>query len=248
MKRFFLALSIVLLSGALSAQTRSDLYGRFREAASERDEAAFAAVIADWEKLYPDDAELFSVRANYYFMQSMEEGIVAAADGFYPETRFDQEKLDLATGTLAKGIASFPDRLDLRLGKVSMHLNADETGPAVKEVQAALERSIANDNKWIWTLDESVGDDGMDILRDSVQDYLSALIDAEELGLAEEMIDTAVRLYPQDAVFLSDKGSLRYFSKDLEGALKWFQQAHDCDPADRLISNNLSAVKKALGR
>ena len=248
MKRLFLTLSIVLLSGVVFAQTRSELYGRFREAASERDEKAFSAVITDWEKLYPGDAELFSVRANYYFMQSMEEGIVAAEDGIYPETRFDREKLDRATGTLAKGIAQFPDRLDLRLGKVSMHLNADEPGPAVKEIQAALERSVVNKNKWAWTLDESVGDDGMDILRDSVQDYLSALMDAEELGLAEEMIDTAVKLYPGEAVFLSDKGSLRYFAKDLEGALKWFQTAHDCAPEDQLITNNLSHVKKQLGK
>ena len=247
MKRFYLVLSIVLLSGTLFAQSRSDLYGRFREAAAGRDEKAFAAVISDWERLYPDDAELYSVRANYHFMLAMQEGIVVS-DEIYGETRYDREKLDLATGTLAKGIAKYPDRLDLRLGKVSMHLNADETGPAVKEVQAALERSVVNKNKWVWTLDESVGDEGMDILRDSVQDYLSALIDAEETGLAEEMIDTAVRLYPKDAVFLSDKGSLRYFAQDLEGALKWFQQAHDCDPEDQLITNNLSHVKKQLGR
>ena len=248
MKRLFLTLSIVLLSGVVFAQTRSELYGRFREAASNSDETAFAAVSADWERMYPDDAELYSVRANYFFMLSMEEGIVAAEDGFYPETRYDREKLDQATGTLAKGIAKFPDRLDLRLGKASMHLDADETGPAAREVQAALERSAVNKNQWNWTLDESVGADGMDILRDAVQDYLSALIDAEELTLAEEMIDTAVRLYPKDAVFLSDKGSLRYFAEDLEGALKWFQTAHDCAPDDQLISNNLSHVKKQLGK
>ena len=247
MKRLFLVLSIILLSGTLFAQTRSDLYDRFREAAAGRDEKAFTAVIADWEKLYPNDAELYSVRANYYFMLAMQEGIVVA-DAIYPETRFDQEKLDLATGTLAKGIAQFPDRADLRLGKVSMHLNADEIGPAVKEVQAALERSVVNHNQWFWTLDEPVDADGVELLRDSVQDYLSALLDADELTAAEEMIDTAVRLYPEEAVFLSDKASIRYFSGDLQGALKWFEQAHECDPEDQLIKNNLAAVKKALGQ
>ena len=265
MNRFFLTLSAVLLTVAAFAQTRTDLYGRFREAASDYDEDAFKAVIADWEKLYPNDAELFSVNANYYFMLAMDEVMVFSdeepadresmavedEDGnvryMSSVIQFDQKQLDQATGTLAKGIAKFPDRVDLRLGKVSMHLNANEYGAAVQEVKSALERSVVNKNKWTGTLDDPVESDGVAFLRDCVQDYLSALLEADELPAAEDMIDTAVKLYPKDAIFLTDKASVRYFSGDLQNALKYFLSAQDCAPDDLLITNNIAHVYEELG-
>lgn len=65
MKGFAVSVIVALFSGITFAQTRAELYNRFDKSISQSDSTAIASLIEDWEKLYPDDAELYSVRANY---------------------------------------------------------------------------------------------------------------------------------------------------------------------------------------
>ena len=71
MKRFAVSVIVALFSGITFAQTRAELYNRFDKSIPQSDSTAIASLIEDWEKLYPDDAELYSVRANYYFMNAI---------------------------------------------------------------------------------------------------------------------------------------------------------------------------------
>ena len=170
MKRLLATLFAVVLAWSAVAQTREELYGRFQEASEMADTAAMATVMIKWEGLYPDDAELYSVRANYYYLSSREEVIMLSdkepADGreylevkdslgvkdyMYTEIQIDSSKHVAATMALAEGISRYPDRLDLRLGKVTLHLYSNENDLAVEEVIAALEHSVKNQNKWCET-------------------------------------------------------------------------------------------------
>ncbi|MBQ4201277.1 MAG: hypothetical protein II648_03155, partial [Bacteroidales bacterium] len=71
MRRLSISFLIVLLSGVAFAQTKAELYDKFSSSVSQRDSTAIVSLISDWEKLYPGDAELYSVRANYYFMNAI---------------------------------------------------------------------------------------------------------------------------------------------------------------------------------
>ena len=76
MKRLLISSLVILLSGVTFAQTKAELYGRFSRSISQRDSASIVSLISDWEKLYPGDAELYSLRANYYFMNAINEVVV----------------------------------------------------------------------------------------------------------------------------------------------------------------------------
>lgn len=248
------------------AQTKAELYDKFSRSVSQRDSTAVAALISDWERLYPDDAELYSVRANYYFMNAIREVVVMSAeepsDGrtalsfkdslgvtryMYSEPQYDAVKIGLAKSSLEEGIAKHPDRLDLRLGKVTIHLRANENTLAVQEIESALERSITNKNKWMGTLDTPIETDGVSYLRDCVQDYFAGFLDTDDMASAKRVIDAAVRLYPKDAVFLADRAAIGYFSGDLKDALKWYLSALENAPDDMLVANNIAHIYEELG-
>ena len=266
MKRLFLTLFAALLVCSAFAQSRTELYDSFKDATSRHDTAAIASLISDWEKLFPNDAELYSVKANYYFQGAVNEVVVLSdeepADGreclaaqdslgvkgyMYSEVQIDSSKLDSAKMILAEGIIEHPDRLDLRLGKVTIHLYVNETVLAVQEIQSALEHSVKNHNNWFGALDKPIETDGVSYLRGCIQDYLSQLLNANDLASAERMIDVCIKLYPDDAVFLTDKGSVRFYAGDPQDALKWFLEARKNSPDDMLIATNIASLYEQQG-
>ena len=67
MKRLLLIPFMVLFACSVLAQSREELYNNFKVAMSERDSSAIISLISDWERLFPYDAEIYSLKANYYF-------------------------------------------------------------------------------------------------------------------------------------------------------------------------------------
>ena len=265
MKRLLISSFVFLFFGVTFAQSKAELYDKFGQSVSQRDSTAVVALISDWERLYPDDAELYSVRANYYFMLAISEVVVLSdeepTDGreafafedslgvtryMYSKPTFDADKIGFAQSVLAEGIAKYPDRLDLRLGKAAIHLRVNENTLAVQEIQSALEQSVINKNKWIGTLDTPIETDGVSYLRDCVQDYFSEFLDANDLASAKSLIDAAVRLYPKDAIFLADRAAVGYFSGDLKDALKWYLSSHENAPDDMLVASNIAQIYEEL--
>ena len=257
---------MVLFVCSALAQSREELYNNFKVALSERDSTAILSLISDWEKIYPLDAELYSLKANYYFQNAVDDVVVMSeiepTDGryyyvaedslgsklyMYSVLQIDSIKLDSAKEVLAEGISKNPDRIDLRLGKVAMHLYVQENLLAVQEIQSALEHSTKNNNKWNGTLDSPIESNGISYLRDCIQGYLSQLLDANDYVSAEKMIDTCIRLYPNDAIFLTDKGALRSYAGDSETALHWFLKARELTPEDMLIANNIAYLYEKQG-
>ena len=266
MKRLLLIPFMVLLVCSAFAQSREELYDNFKVAISERDTTVMLSLISDWEKLFPNDAELYSVRANYYFRNAFEEVLVISQekpiDGrefseitdslgvkgyMYSEIQIDSSKLDSAIKALSEGIIKHPDRLDLRLGKVVIHLYANENADAVNEIQSALEHSIKNPHNWFNTLDTPIETDGGSYLRDCIQDYFAQLLETNDLASAERMIDTCIELYPKEAIFLTDKGSTRYYAGDQKGAIEWYLKARNLTPDDMLITINIAILYEQQG-
>lgn len=272
MRHLLSTLLAALLACSAFAQSRESLYGRFEDAINERDTAAVLSLISEWETLFPGDAELYSVRANYYLQTVVKEVVIVSdvepTDGreygivqdslgvkgyMYYEKQLDQSRLDAAKKTLTEGVEAHPDRLDFRLGKVTLHILADENELAVDEVISALERSVKNKNKWFDTLDLPVETEGVSYLRNCIQEYFSQLLGVNDLGSAERMIDACLKMYPKDAIFLTNKGNVCYYAGDLEGAMKWFLKARKRAPEDMLIVMNIANlygrkgdVKKAV--
>ena len=266
MKRLFLSALIVLLSGAAFAQTKSELYDRFTKSRAQQDTAAVAAVITDWERLYPGDVELYSLRANYLFMNAFEAVVVMTDEVpdpgkralefvdslgvtryMYSKLAPKENKVNAAKNILAEGITKNPDRLDLRVGKAYLHLQLAEYALAAQEMQSALERSVLNGDKWTGALDAPIESDSEAGLEGSVQTFFYELANTEDLAPAGSLVDTAIRLYPRNPIYLADKAAVCYFSGDLEETVKWYISALEIAPDDMLIATNIAHIYEELG-
>ena len=265
MKRILLSVAAVFCCLSAIGQTRTELYNRFNKAIDLRDMTAVSAVITDWERVFPNDAELYSLRANKHFLSAMKEVIaytkneeeaigeyVVAKDSegvdtyIYSYIEYDKEKMGCSTRVLSEGIAKHPDRLDLRLGKVTLHLKLEEHALAVQEIRSALLHSLHNNNMWVGALDEPIVTDSVSYLRDCIQEYLSILLNAGDLASAEKMVDYSLEAYPKEVIFIADKGALKYFANELKESLKWYLAAFEIAPDDMMIATNVGNIYNDL--
>ncbi|MBP5390463.1 MAG: hypothetical protein J6Y40_00090 [Bacteroidales bacterium] len=256
-KAILLAVAALFCLTAFS-QTRKELYDSLAKSFKDKDTVQREKIIADWERLYPKDAELYSVYANLYLSKAMKEVVIMSKEKpedeeyfvakdslgneiyMYSTVDYDSGMLQKSLSTLEEGIAKFPDRLDFRFGLASVLYDTDNYREMVNVLCNTVERSGANGNKWLWTLDENV-DDGKGEMMETLQGYFNELFN--EIGdkaLAETLVNKVLQFYPKDIVFLNDKAIFAYDRGDLDGALKEFLNIHVMAPNDAVVINNIA--------
>ncbi|MBR5399168.1 MAG: hypothetical protein IK103_05185 [Bacteroidales bacterium] len=258
MKRAFLLAVAALFCITAFSQTRKELYDSLAKSFKDKDTVQREKIIADWERLYPKDAELYSVYANLYLSKAMKEVVIMSKEKpegeeyftgkdslgneiyMYSTVDYDGGMLQKSLSTLEEGISKFPDRLDFRFGLASVLYDTDNYREMVNVLCKTVERSRENGNNWLWTLDEKT-DDGEGVMLDSFQDYFNDLFN--ELGEkehAETLVNKVLQYYPNSIVFLNDKAIFAYDRGDLDGALKEFLNIHSMAPDDAVVINNIA--------
>lgn len=261
MKRLIVTLLAMAMSCSVFAQNREEMYEDFVNAVHKNDTSAMLSVISNWEKAYPDDAELYSLRTNYYLSNAIREDVglsdQAPTDGrqywvmtdslgvnyyIFPELQIDSVRFNSAIHSLQEGISRYPDRSDLRLGKITVHLMVYDNEAAVEEIHAMLKYSKINSNKWLTSLDNPLEGDGESFLMECTQSFFGQLFDAGDMDSAERLSDVCIEEYPDKPVFLSDKAAIRYSVGDIDEALAYYLKARILDPADMLITDNIARL------
>ena len=258
MKRVYLLAVAMLCCVAALSQTRQELYESLAQSFQDKDSVQTAKIIADWERLYPKDAELYSAYANLYLSQAIKEVVIVSKEKpedeeyyvgkdslgneifIYSIADIDEEMVDKAVSKLEEGIAKFPDRLDFRFGLAHILYEMDRHQEMVNSLGKTVERSRENGNKWTWTLDEKV-DDGENVLMETLQGYFHDLYNQPDgMPLAESYVDKVLQHYPQSIEFLNDKAIFAYERGDLDGALNECLKIHAMAPDDPVVINNIA--------
>lgn len=267
MKKILLVISVVFFSCVLFAQTRAELYATYQKSIEENDSIALVSLIEKWEGMYPHDADLYTIKVNYYLSNSVKNVILLSdtvpAEGVrcfsikdengkefytYSENRVVDEEMYLsAIKTFDEAIRMHPNRLDIRAGLIHANLLLKQYEPAVQQILSTIEHSAKNNNNWTWTLDSIAASDGYICLRNILCDYMSQMFDADEIVLMEKVLDTCLRIYPKDEVFMNFKGVISYLSGNLQEALKWYLKAYQQAPNDIVVLRNVAASYNYLG-
>lgn len=256
-KAILLAVAALFCLTAFS-QTRKELYDSLSQSFQDKDSVKTAKIIADWERLYPKDAELYSVYANLYLTQAMKEVVIVSKEKpedeeyyvgkdslgneiyIYSIIDIDEEMVDNAVSKLEEGIAKFPDRLDFRFGLAHILYEMERHQEMVNSLGKTIERSKENGNKWTWTLDEKV-DDGENVMMETLQVYFRDLYNQPDgMALAESYVNKVLQHYPQRIEFLNDKVIFAYDRGDLDGALNECLKIHGMAPDDPVVINNIA--------
>lgn len=258
MRRIPIIAILLLLATTVYGQ---DYYERFKKLFADKDSVGLKSLLSEWEKRNSDDPELYTSYFNYYIQKSMNEVIrvdnnpgtgehLQMTDSLnqvvgyiHGETSYNPKYLNLAFDVLDKGIAKFPNRLDMRFGKIHMLGQVNNYDAFTNEIVKAIDLSAKNKNKWQWTMNEMVKEP-KEFLLGNIQTYVNKLFDLGE-GQAKNIrsiAEATLKTYPDHVISLSNLAISYLFEKNYSKALEIFLTAEKRTPEDFIILGNIAYV------
>jgi tetratricopeptide (TPR) repeat protein len=232
----------------------------FAAAFHAKDTLTQLKVLNTWKKAKPKDPELYTSFFNYYFHLAKKEIINITPDrpngeslaltdslnktaGYMGSTvHYDLQHLAKAFEKIDQGIIFFPDRLDMRFGKIYAMGKIEDWENFTIEIIRTINHSKINNNKWLWTNDVEKTD-GKLFMLSSIQSYQMQLYNTENDNLLPKMqqIALAVLEIYQDHIESMSNLSVTYFlNKKYDQGIEILLKAEKLSPKDYVILSNIA--------
>lgn len=263
MKNTLVFICILCIHSALSAQ---NFYPKFKKHLQTGDTLQQRKTLEQWKAIGENDPEYYVCSFNYFFFKSQKEQISFDADPKGEHTFsvtdssgqraflnsqliYKQSLLDKALEAINTGIKKFPNRLDLRFGKIyalGMAKNYDEF---TKEVIASIVYSEQIKNKWLWTLNEKKPE-AEKFFHQNVFAYMTQLYNTMDDDLIPNIQQIAlkhIQYYPKQLEVLSMLAVTYTLQEDYTNSVKHFLQALEINPKDHIVLSNIAQSYKRQG-
>lgn len=259
-----MCLGLLFLSIAAYCQ---DAYKNFQDAFRAKDTAKQLQILTSWEKSNSNDPELYTSYYNYYFSKSKREVVSINKENDGKESlelkdslgntagymgssiMHDAGDLKKAFESIDKGILKFPNRLDMRFGKIyGLGVNEDYEG-FTKEIIKTIHQSNKNKNNWIWTLDKPV-EDPENFMLDNIQSYVGQLYNTGDDNLLthiKQIAETVLKYKPKHVESLSNISIFYIINKEYDKSLEYSLKAHQINPTDAIVLSNIAYTYKEKG-
>lgn len=258
---------LTLIFNQATAQTYKD---QFNDLISKNDTTGQQQLLQKWEQADSNDPELFVAYFNYYVNQSRNEAITLGQNpkgenvlqimdedstqkepvGYiYDGTYYTPELLYKGFDWINKGIEKFPDRLDMRFGKIYMFGEIEDYENFTQEIIKTIDYSAINQNKWNWAYNKPI-DDSKNVLLGSIQEYQVQLYNTENDSLLDNMkriAETVLKYYPNHIESLSNISVVYLLQKQYDKALEELLKAEKLNPQDYIVLGNIAQAYKLKG-
>ena len=157
------------------------------------------------------------------------------------QVSFDKKNFDKGISYIDKGIEKFPNRLDMRFGKIYTIGQIEDYKTFTSEIVKTIDYSNLNKNQWIW-IDNKPLDEPKKFMLNAVQDYIVQLFDAgdEYVGNIKTIAETVLKHYPDSVENLSNLAIYYLITKDFDNALVPLLKAEKIAPTDFIVLNNIA--------
>jgi len=268
MKKFQLFCILMLMFGFVSSgQTYKQ---QFNKLLSKKDTAGQAKLLSQWEATDSNDPELYIAYFNYYVNKSLKEVIVlgdnpkgdqvlelqnqdsTAGDQpayLYSDTYYDSVLLNQGYRYIDKGIEKFPDRLDMRFGRIYMLGETGDYTTFTTQIIQTIDYSAINKNQWLWT-DSKPLDNPQHFMLSSIQGYQSTLYDTQDDSLLNNMksiAEAVLKYYPDHIESLSNIAVVFMLQNEYDKALEALFKAEKLNPEDAIVLSNIAQAYKLKG-
>lgn len=266
MKRNLLVILFVLAGMSVTrAQSYNDA---FFEAFNSNDLETQRRVLAEWQEAAPNDVDLYIARYNFYANQTFgsigyvegtddETDVPVSSDNYVSAFRFHSKaQADSALSVISEAISKFPNRLDLRFGKIYFLGQLANWDAFADEIIATLNHSEQIDH--LWTYPNMDG--GMvELLSESVLDYQNEMLSASDF-FKPNPVDTAmflrmrrvakrmVQLFPSDLYSVNILATTYTIFQEYDTAMKYLLRAEKIDPNDPIVLKNIVDVYTLMGK
>lgn len=265
-KQTTLIAGLILLVKISFAQS---YFSDFNKAINTNDTLKQREILENWEKEDPKNPELFTSYFNYYFHKSRNEILVVAAGdppkgekylslsdstgnyaGFIgSQINYDDSYLKKGLDKIDEAIKLYPNRLDMRFGKIYMLGQIKDWQSFTGEIIKTINYSAKNNNHWTWTFNES-RDGGESFFLGCLQDYQMQLYNTGKDALLKNMQDIAgavLKYYPDHIESLSNLSIGYLITKKYDKALEPLLKAEKIKPEDFIVLSNIAFAYKEKG-
>lgn len=238
-------------------------YQIFKKFAEKNDTVKMRTLISKWEQQKDLDAEFYVCAFNYYFSKSQKEIIELNAGQKKESTKetinlldskgkqagymsfsssYDKVFLTKALFYADQGIAKFPDRLDIRLGKCHVLQEIEDYSSFVSELKTTINYSLQNHNNWFGEENNKI-ESGENYFTNTIYSYQAELYNTENddlLKYIQEIGDYCIKFYPKTVEILSMTAVSYLLENKYENAIDYFIKAERINPKDCIVLNNLA--------
>lgn len=261
MKHLFIIIVALGITGSCFAQ---DFQREFQKYSQDRDTLKQRETLMAWEKAKPTDSELFPSYFNYYFLKSREETVsltteepkgnslvIVATDSSYIGSRiiYHPEIYRKGLEKIDKGIQLYPNRLDMRFGKIYVLGLTENWQEFTGEIIKAIQYSAKNNNQWTWTNNENRVDPEVFFLS-SLQDYQLTLYNTEDDSLLPNMraiANEVLKYYPRHVTSLSNLAISYLLVGEYDKGIEPLLKAETINPQDMIVLGNIAYSYKQKG-
>ena len=250
-----LALIITCLFIQIGCFAQYDYYSDFLMFYNSKDTSNQLIVLNEWQNKSPKDAELFTSFFNYHYSKSrnkkfylsneksIEDDSMGQATGNYAYFfDFNQKDLKKAFEIIDKGIELYPNRLDMRFGKIYALGEIKYWQRFTSEIIKKIRQSSVNNNHWTWTKHEK-RNGGQKTFLLGIQNYQTQLYNTGNDDLLNNMKDIAnevLTYYPTHIESLSNLSITYVLKKQYDKAIEILLRAEKINPKDFIVLNNIA--------
>lgn len=262
-------LGLLLTGFIFNIVAAQDYQDDFQKYFQENDTINQLRTLTEWEKANPKDAELFTSFFNYYFSKSRDEILVVAAGdppkgekylslsdsvgnyaGFIgSQINYNKSFLKKGLDKISEGIKLYPNRLDMRFGKIYVLGQIKDWTSFTKEIIETVDYSAINDNQWTWTNNEKQKD-GKEFFLSSLQDYQVHLYNTGNDDLLvnmREIANTILKYYPNHIESLSNLSITYLLTGEYDKGIEPLLKAEKLNPHDYIVLSNIAQGYKLKG-
>jgi tetratricopeptide (TPR) repeat protein len=222
-------------------------------------------ILEKWEQNNKNDVEYFIAAFNFYFRESQQELLQLSKEeptknqdalvltdslgnksGYlYSKVNSNDSLFRISQKTIDEAIKLFPNRLDLRFGKIHTLGKVEGFKEFTSEIIKTIEYSNKIKHKWLWSNDKIL-DDPENFFIDAIQGYQNTLFQAESdenlKKVAKRMYDT----FPNDLYVISSYGVTFLIENKNNEALELYLKAEKINPNDTIVLSNIGLIYERL--
>ena len=264
MKKIFGTLIVILISQIGFSQ---DYQSEFQKYCETNDTINQLKTLKKWQSENPKDAELYTSYFNYHFMKSRQEVIALTADqpngkslilkdslnqnvGFLgSQIHYNKAELKKGLEKIDEGIKLYPNRLDMRFGKIYVFGQIPDWENFTSEILKTIEYSVKNKNNWTWTNNEKFDGNEKEFLL-SIQDYQYQLYNTGEDSLLKNMREIAMKVleyYQNHVESLSNLSVTYLLTGEYDKGIEPLLRAEKINPKDYIVLGNIAQGYKLKG-
>jgi tetratricopeptide (TPR) repeat protein len=257
MKIFIHLLFFAVLSKVGFSQ---DFKTEFDQLCEQGDTIKQIELLRNWEKEDPENPELLTSYFNYYFLMAEQEVVALTTEApnneslqltdsagntaGYLTSQIVYNELYLQKGfeKIDEGISRYPNRLDMRFGKIFALGKAEDWEGFTDEIIKTVQYSNQNNNEWTWTFNER-RENGEQLFLRSIQDYQLTLYNTGDDDLLMNMrkiAEEVLKYYPNNIESLSNLSITYLLTGAYDNGIEVLLKAEKINPKDGIILSNIA--------